>query len=100
MANRHGGRPLRAYVGIRILEKLTMADTMHDSSAELRTHRRTLQSFERLVLLAILHVSITLACLALAFLAHVPLIALVIWIAGTLAMTVTLAVAANYNAER
>jgi hypothetical protein len=51
------------------------------------------------VLFAILHIGLTLACLALAFLAHVPLISLVIWIGGTLAMIASFTVIANYGAK-
>jgi hypothetical protein len=78
-----------------------MADTTENftAAAELRTHRRTFDSFARLVLFAILHIGLTLACLALAFLAHVPLIALVIWIGGTLAMIAAFTVSANYGAK-
>ena len=58
------------------------------SLAEVRAHRRTFFAFERLVLFAALHVALTLACLALAFIGHVPMIALLLWIGGTLAMIV------------
>jgi len=70
------------------------------ATAELRAHRRTFASFGRLVLFAILHMGLTLACLALAFLAHVPLIALTMWVAGTLVMIALLAVMPNDGAER
>jgi hypothetical protein len=78
-----------------------MVDTTDTFSAatELRAHRRTFDSFARLVLFAILHVGLTLACLALAFLAHVPVISLVIWIGGTVAMIGAFTVAANYGAK-
>jgi hypothetical protein len=56
--------------------------------AEVRAHRRTFFAFERLVLFAALHIALTLACLALAFIGHVPVIALLLWIGGTLAMIV------------
>jgi hypothetical protein len=79
-----------------------MADTANafSATAELRAHRRTFASFGRLVLFAVLHIGLTLACLALAFLAHVPLIALTIWIAGTLAMITLLTAMASAAAER
>jgi len=79
-----------------------MADAINPftTSAEFRAHRRTFESFERLVLFAILHITLTLACLALAFLAHIPVIALVAWIGGTLAMVAVFAATANYSAER
>jgi hypothetical protein len=65
-------------------------DPAYDS--EVRAHRRTFFAFERLVLFAALHVALTLTCLALAFIGHVPMIALVFWIGGTLAMIVGFAV--------
>jgi len=36
----------------------------------------------------------------LAFLAHIPVISLVAWIGGTLAMVAVFTVQANYSAER
>ncbi len=78
-----------------------MADATNAfAAAELNAHRRTFESFERLVLFAILHIGLTLACFALAFIAHVPLISLVLWIGGTLAMVAVFTVTANYSAER
>jgi hypothetical protein len=78
-----------------------MADTTETFTAatELHAHRRTFDSFSRLVLFAILHIGLTLACLALAFLAHVPVISLVMWIGGTLAMIAAFTLAANYGAK-
>ena len=69
------------------------------AATELRVHRRTFDSFARLVLFAILHIGLTLACLALAFLAHVPIISLVIWIGVTLTMIAAFTVPANYGAK-
>jgi hypothetical protein len=78
-----------------------MADVTNAlTTAELRAHRRIFESFGRLVLFAILHIGLTLACLALAFITQVPLISLVMWKGGTLAMIVVFAVTANYGAER
>jgi len=54
-----------------------------DTSSEVRWHRRTFVTFERLVLFAALHIALTLSCLALAFIGHVPLIALVLGVGGT-----------------
>jgi hypothetical protein len=78
-----------------------MTDTTDTFTAatELRVHRRTFDSFMRLVLFAILHIGLTLACLALAFLAHVPVISRLIWIGGTLAMIAAFTFAANYDAK-
>jgi hypothetical protein len=62
------------------------------SAAEVREHRRTFHAFERLVLFAALHIALTLACLALAFVGHVPVLALLFWVGGTLAMIVGFAI--------
>ena len=79
-----------------------MAETTDafSASAETHAHRRAFDSFGRLVRFAILHIGLTLACLALAFLADVPMISLAIWIGGTLAMIAAFTVTANYSAER
>ena len=78
-----------------------MADTANAfTAAELRAHRRTFQSFGRLVLFAILHIGLTLACLALAFLAHIPVVSLAMWLAATVAMITVFAITENYGAER
>ncbi|HTR85144.1 MAG TPA: hypothetical protein VMI56_11755 [Reyranella sp.] len=53
---------------------------------ELRVHRRSFVGFERLVLFAILHVALALSCLALAFLGHVPTVAVLLGVGGSLAM--------------
>jgi hypothetical protein len=54
--------------------------------SEVRAHRRTFVTFERLVLFAALHITLTLACLALAFIGHTPVIALLLGVGGTLAL--------------
>jgi hypothetical protein len=76
-----------------------MSDRVQDLSqtADLRNHRRTFHSFGRLVLFAILHVALTLGGLALAFLGHIPLIALVLWLGGTLGLISLLTIAATYD---
>jgi hypothetical protein len=63
-----------------------MAVTDVDNTAELRTHRRSFASFERLVLFAAMHVALTLSCLALAFIGNVPVIALLLGLGGTVAL--------------
>ena len=72
----------------------------HDagSAAEVRAHRRSFRAFERLVLFAAMHVALTLSCLALAFLGHAAVIALLLWLGGTLAMIVGLAVSGGRSA--
>ena len=73
-----------------------MAATSNDARAtaeELREHEETFRSFNKLVLFAILHVGLVLACLALAFLGQVPLVALLIGLGGTIAMVVAFVIA-------
>ena len=78
-----------------------MAETdAFNTASDLRTHRRTFASFGRLVLFAILHIGLTLACLAFAFLAHVPLLSLVMWIGGTVMLIAAFTVTTTYDAER
>ena len=60
---------------------------------EVRAHRRTFVTFERLVLFAAIHVILTLACLALAFIGNVPVIALLLGVGGTLALIVGFVIA-------
>jgi hypothetical protein len=54
----------------------------------LREHRKSWVTFERVVLFAVLHVALTLACLALAFLGDAMVFALLLFIGGTMAMIV------------
>jgi hypothetical protein len=42
--------------------------------------------FRRIVLFAIMHIAFTVVCVAMAFLGHVELLAVVLWIVGTIAM--------------
>jgi hypothetical protein len=61
---------------------------------EVRVHRRTFMTFERLVLFAALHITLTLVCLALAFIGHAAVFALLLGIGGTLALIVGFVIAA------
>jgi hypothetical protein len=54
------------------------------TDSELGEHMQSYFSFERLVLFAVLHVALTLSCVALAFIGHTPIIALLFWLGGTL----------------
>jgi len=66
-----------------------MVDTVHDPLAAVRdlgAHRRTFHAFSKLVLSAILHIALVLACLALAFIGNSPLIALLLGAGGTVAL--------------
>jgi hypothetical protein len=73
-----------------------MAD-IADQNANLREHRRTFVAFERLVLFAILHVLLMLICLALAFLAHIPLISIMLGVGGTIALIALLAIGGSMS---
>ncbi len=57
-----------------------------DLGADLPAHEQTYTAFNRLILFAILHVMLALICLALAFLGHVPLLALLLGLGGTVAL--------------
>ena len=59
-----------------------------ETGSEVQAHRRTFITFERLVLFAICHIILTLACLALAFIGHSGVIALLLGVGGTLALIV------------
>ena len=59
---------------------------------ELREHQETFHSFSKLVLFAVLHVTLVLACLALAFLGHILVLAVLLGLGGTLALLVAFAV--------
>jgi len=74
-----------------------MAVVEFDSPAtqELREHRRSFMTFERIVLFAIMHIALVLACLALAFLGDVPLMAFLLGVGGTLALIAAFVVMAT-----
>jgi small-conductance mechanosensitive channel len=74
-----------------------MADIVHDprlADWELRAHRQTFRSFNKLVLFAILHVGLVLGCLALAFPGNTPVLATMLGVGGTIALIVGFAAAA------
>jgi hypothetical protein len=68
---------------------IAMVDTLDDphvAAQELRAHLQTFHGFSKLVLFAILHIGLVLACLALAFIGNSPLIALILGVGGTAAL--------------
>jgi Bacterial aa3 type cytochrome c oxidase subunit IV len=72
-----------------------MVDTVHDPLAAVqdqRAHMRTFHSFSKLVLFAVLHIVLVLACLALAFLGNAALIAVILGVAGTVALIAAFAI--------
>jgi energy-converting hydrogenase Eha subunit C len=76
-----------------------MAVADYDSAAtqELREHRRSFMTFERMVLFAILHIALVLSCLALAFLGDVPLVAFLLGAGGTIALITAFVITAPTN---
>ncbi|TAJ82462.1 hypothetical protein [Reyranella sp.] len=62
------------------------ADTPGLTTQELREHEQAFHSFSKLILFAILHIGLVLACMALAFLANIPVLALLIGLGGTAAL--------------
>jgi hypothetical protein len=64
------------------------------STQELREHRHSFMTFERIVLFAVMHVALMLVCLALAFIGHIPLIAVLLGAGGTLALIIAFVLSA------
>ncbi len=71
----------------------TSVDTpLQTPAQELRDHRETYDRFSRLVLFAVLHIALVLSCMALAFLGHIPVLAVLLGLGGPLALLVAFAV--------
>jgi hypothetical protein len=51
---------------------------------EVREHRRSYLGFERMVAFSALHIALILTCLALAFIGHIPVIAFLLGLGGSL----------------
>ncbi|MBS0221982.1 MAG: aa3-type cytochrome c oxidase subunit IV [Proteobacteria bacterium] len=66
-----------------------MADATQD---ELQAHEATYQAFSKLVLFMILLLILILSTMALGLVAHVPVLALLLGIGGTLALIIGFAV--------
>jgi len=69
-----------------------------DTNPEVRMHRRTFITFERLILFAVMHVALVLSSLALAFLGHIPVIAVLLGVGGTVALIAAFAIAGSRSA--
>lgn len=65
------------------------------AAQELREHRRSFITFERMVQFAVMHIALILSCLALAFLGDVPLPAFLLGVGGTIALIAWFAVTAS-----
>ena len=70
------------------------------TDGEFSEHLHSYFSFERLVLFAALHVALTLSCAALAFIGHVPVIAMIFWLGGTLLLIAGFALTAEWSQPR
>ena len=68
-----------------------------NANTEVRAHQRAFITFERLVLFAAMHVALVLACLALAFLGHIPAIAVLLGVGGTVALIAAFAIAGSQS---
>ena len=66
---------------------------IEDSALELREHEETFHSFSKLVLFAVLHIGLVLVCLALGFVGHIPVLAVLMGLGGTLVLLVTFVIA-------
>ena len=69
----------------------TIANSSAVPTQELRAHQETFHIFSKLVLFAVLHVILVLVSLALAFLGHIPVLAVLLGLGGTLALLVAFA---------
>lgn len=56
------------------------------ATQELREHRRSYVTFERMVQFAVMHIALILSCLALAFFGNVGWIAFLLGVGGTIAL--------------
>jgi len=72
-----------------------MAVVEFDTETEVRAHRETFVTFERLVLFGALHVALVLASLALAFVGHIPLIAVMLGVGGTIVLIAAFAMSGS-----
>jgi len=65
------------------------------SREEVTEHLRSYSTFAHLVLFAVLHIALTLACVALAFIGHETMVALLLWLGGTVALLAGFAMMGN-----
>lgn len=74
-----------------------MTDIEASDRALLGEHRRSFVAFERLLLFAVLHVALSLGCVALAFVGQAKTLALLMWLGGT--ATIALAIALHAGSD-
>lgn len=68
-----------------------MASTLQETgftAEDVHEHREAFHNFSKLILFSILHICLVLTCLALAFVGNIPVLALLIGLAGTFALGV------------
>ena len=70
-----------------------IVNSPEESARELREHEETFHSFGRLVLFAALHIVLVLVCLALGFVGHIPVLAVLMGLGGTLVLLVAFVIA-------
>jgi len=75
-----------------------MSDMPRDPTPdEVGEHLHSYFTFERLVLFSVLHIALTLACVALAFIGHIPVLALIFWLGGALVLLSGLALSGDWS---
>lgn len=73
-----------------------MSDIPHNPTREeITEHYQSYFTFAHLVLYAVLHIALTLSCVALAFIGHEALLALLCWLGGTLVLLSAFALTGN-----
>jgi len=65
---------------------MTVVEFDPTTTQELREHRRSFVTFERMVEFAVVHIALILSCLALAFLGNVPWLGFLLGVGGTIAL--------------
>lgn len=74
------------------MDRLIRVASENERRGEIREHRDSFDAFRHMVVFASFHVALTLACVALAFIGHLKLIAFLLWLGGTLAAVAVLTV--------
>ena len=72
---------------------IPIVNSPEESARELREHEETFHSFSKLVLFAVLHIGLVLVCLALGFVGHIPVLAVLMGLGGTLVLLVAFVIA-------
>ncbi len=67
----------------------------HPTREEIAEHYRSYFTFAHLVIYAVLHLALTLSCVALVFIGHESLPALLLWLGGTVVLLAAFALTGN-----